>query len=338
MKRINSIPVIIWEDISKVIDPGKNGVIITSPSAFKYSKASLGNLKEIEIILIQDSSYQYVNELVRKVDNNFEVAYLIGGGRVVDVGRYLANKWNLEAICIPTIISTDAFLVDCTGLRKKGCVTYTVSKKADRVILDWQLLKQAPWRFHVSGCSDVLSIFTGLFDWQYANEKNKAISDEKFNKSIAIMAKSILDGLISASDEIKLKSQKGLEAIVTALAMEVQLCNFYGNSRPEEGGEHFFTYCIENKMPHFFHGEMVAFGILLTGYLQGQDIIKIKNFMDKVGLNYKPLGLNRKVVAETLEELPSYVIKHKLRYSIYNEFSYQEEKQKIQKYLNSILN
>jgi glycerol-1-phosphate dehydrogenase [NAD(P)+] len=260
----------------------------------------------------------------------------VGGGQVADIGRYLAAAWNQEAVCIPTVISTDAFLVDSTGLRTGGCVKYVKSKVADLVILDKELLGRTPRRYHSSGCGDVLSIFTGLFDWRYANDRGKAPDRELYDSGVAIMAEGILAGLLSETEEIKTATEAGLAAIVNALAMEVQLCNLYGNSRPEEGGEHFFAYCIENKLPHFLHGEMVAFGVLLTGYLQGQDITEIKRFMDEVGLNYKPDGLNRTIVVETLKELPDYVIKHSLRYSVYHNFQYRGRQKQVEEFFNAV--
>jgi len=197
-------------------------------------------------------------------------------------------------------------------------------------------LKKTPLKYHLSGCGDVLSIYTGLFDWEYTNKRGVARSDELFSPSVASTAKGILNSLLSEVEEIRRGTKKGLEIIIACLGMEVTLCNFYGNSRPEEGGEHFFTYCIESKIPHFLHGEMVCFGILITAYLQSQDWRKIKSFLDDIGLNYRLDGLTESAVIETLKELPSYVKKHKLRHSIYNDFDYQKSKGKVDQFLKEI--
>ncbi|MBU1322989.1 iron-containing alcohol dehydrogenase [Patescibacteria group bacterium] len=325
-KFVSNLPLIEWTKNSLLKDK-KRAILITSPSALKIAAPFLKKINIWETIFIKNSNKSYVDSL-RLKDKTVKVAYLVGAGQVNDIGRYLAQKWQLETVSIPTAISADSFLVDCTGLRENDCVKYVKSKKADKVILDWQLLKKAPWKFHLSGCSDVLSIFTGLYDWRQAKDH--------YDYSVAIIAQGILDGLLSHSEAIKQKTKKGLEAIVNSLAMEVQLCNLYGNSRPEEGGEHFFTYCVENKMAHFLHGEMVGFAILLTGYLQNQNINPIKKFMDKIGLNYLPKGLTRTIVQETLIELPAYVKKHKLRSSVYNNFDYRKNQAKINQFFKFI--
>lgn len=325
-KPIGNLPIIQWTKSSLLKDK-KKAILITSPSALKIAKPFLTGINFVETIFISNSRQDYV-DAIRLKAKTVSTAYLVGAGQVNDIGRYLAYKWNLETVSIPTAITADAFLVDCTGLRKNNCVNYIPSKKADKVILDWQLLKKAPWKINVSGCGDVLSIFTGLNDWHQANDN--------YDPSVTIMSQAILNGLLSQVKMIKHQSQKGLETIVNCLAMEVQLCYLYGNSRPEEGGEHFFAYCAENKLDHCLHGEIVGFGILLTGFLQGQNINPVKNFMDKIKMNYLPNGITQKIIIETLIELPAYVKKHKLRSSIYNNFDYQKNKAKINRFFKLI--
>ena len=333
-RKVGNLPPIFWKSIRSVEDP-RPAALITSPSALAATGDLITGIRPVETLIITGSQKEYADRLADNPTPS-EVCYLVGGGQVMDIGRYLAASWNHEAICIPTVISTDAFLVDSTGLRQGGCVKYAKSKSADEVILDEELLRRAPRRFNLSGCGDILSIFTGLFDWKYANDRNKVSDRELYDSSTAIMAQGILSGLLSETEEIKSGTQSGLATIVNTLAMEVQLCNLYGNSRPEEGGEHFFAYCVENKLPRFLHGEMVSFGVLLTGHLQDQDTTEIIRFMDDIGLNYKPDGLNRAIVLDTLQELTGYVSKHRLRYSIYNDFNYQDRRGQIAEFFDQI--
>lgn len=333
-RKISNLPPLVWKSV-KSIEDQRRAALITSPSALAATGDLLTGINPVATIFISDSQKESAERLANnRIDS--QVCYLVGGGQVADIGRYLAAAWNQEAVCVPTVISTDAFLVDSTGLRTGACVKYVKSKAADEVILDAELLSRAPRRYHLSGCGDVLSIFTGLFDWKYANDRGQASERELYDTGIAIMAGGILQGLLSETEEIKNVSTTRLVAIVNALAMEVQLCNLYGNSRPEEGGEHFFAYCIENKLPHFLHGEMVAFGVLLTGFLQGQDITQVRQFMDEIGLDYKPAGLNRAVAIETLRELPDYVARHRLRYGVYHDFVYQDRQKDVEEFFDLI--
>lgn len=332
MKIIQNIPDIELCNITEYTGP-EIAIVLTTPKAESMVGLFLKKINVKTIIYIQSSEKKEVDKIANR-NIKAEIVYAIGGGRVMDIGRYLASCWGLKIICIPTIISSDAFLVNCTGLRENGCVTYVPSKRADRVLLDWGLLKKVSLKYHLSGCGDILSIYTGVYDWKYANKRGIVSPDESYSRSVAIMAKGILDSLLSETEEIRKGTKKGLETLITCLGMEVELCNFYGNSRPEEGGEHFFAYCIENKTSHFLHGEIVGLGILITSFLQERNWRKIKDFMDEVNLNYKPAVINKQVVLATLQEIKNYVKKHKLRYTIYNEFDYRVKKSKIDKFLN----
>ncbi|MBC7566999.1 MAG: iron-containing alcohol dehydrogenase [Pedobacter sp.] len=331
---MNTMPLINKVDLSQYED-SRSIILITSKSAEKIAKSCLKNLELVSIVIVLTSDKKAA-EALADVKHSGEVVYAVGGGKVMDVGRFLAHRWGLECICIPTMISSDAFLVNCTGLRNDGCVEYIPSQYAQEVFIDWRLIAKTPWRYQVSGCGDILSIYTAIYDWHEVSGHIDQLDDEKYNSEVAVLANSILGTLLSAADELKNESEEGLSTILSCLSMEVALCNIYGNSRPEEGGEHFFAYCIETKMNHFLHGEMVAFGVLLTAFIQGQKFNEIQMFMDDVRLNYKPVGLSKKLVVETLIELPAYVRTHKLRRSIYNDFSYEAYSQQIEDFLTEI--
>ncbi|MBI4225598.1 iron-containing alcohol dehydrogenase [Candidatus Roizmanbacteria bacterium] len=342
MKKINkitNIPEIEYVNL-KVFKENKRVLLFTGPTAYKSSKSFLKGLNIVEVFHIDSSKKEIINKnidfLISK-KSKVDICFAVGGGIVADVAKMYAHELNLSLVIIPTLISSDAFLVDCTGIRYNGCVKYIPSLRAKSVLIDFNLLKKTPLRLHLSGCGDVLSIYTGLSDWKLANRKEKLKADETYSVSVAKMAETILEGLLIEKDEIKKGTRKGLEAILRALIMEVQLCNTYGNSRPEEGGEHFFTYCIENYMPHFLHGEMVSFGVLITSYLQKETWRKMYNFLTYVGLNYIPKGLTEELVMKTLKELPSYVKKHHLRYSVYNDFSLKKDGVKVRKFVKFIL-
>lgn len=336
-KKVNNLPIIIEVNLKRVKETRKT-VLLTTKSAQAASQFFLSQLNIIQGFLVEATTKRHLEKIVKKLRPETEVVYGVGGGRAIDGAKYVSSKKGLELIVIPTILSTDAFLTDSTGIRKEGCVNYLPTKHPEFVYIDYNLLSQAPARFNISGCGDVLSIFTALFDWKYANEKAIAKRDEKFDSSISQIAQGILNELLSKTKVLKENKREGLKTLLNLLAMEVQLCNLYGNSRPEEGGEHFFTYCIENKVPHFLHGEMVCFGILITAYFQGQDWERIKSFLDNIGLDYKPSGLTRTAIMSTLQELPSYVVDHKLRYSIYNDFSLKPNEKRLKDFLKNGLN
>lgn len=314
------LPSIEWVDMTTVHDY-RPSLLITSPSALTCMGRFNGAFNFTETIQIVGGDEDYLSGLLQK-DTSAETIYAVGGGRVVDMARLFAHSRRMSITVIPTIISSDSPFVDCTGVRKNGCVGYIPAKKADRVLLDFELLQQSPAELHAGGSVDVLSIYTALHDWKLVGNRQLAQPDETYSPVVAQQAQEILQYLLSHAADIKTMSKVGLNALVLTLTGEVALCNSYGNSRPEEGGEHFFAYALENKLPHTTHGELVGLGILMTACVQGQPWKHIREFMDASGLNYRPRGISEPIVHETLAAMRSYVEKHNLRYSVWNEYDY----------------
>jgi glycerol-1-phosphate dehydrogenase [NAD(P)+] len=151
------------------------------------------------------------------------------------------------------------------------------------------------------------------------------LPDELYEPRIAAQAESILEYLMSQKIAISKTSDSGLETLAQALAAEVELCNVYGNSRPEEGSEHFFAYALEPELPRATHAELVGIGILISAYIQKQNVNLMKDFMDSVGMNYLPVGITPTIISSVLDNMQEYVITHGLRYSIWNEYSRQAD-------------
>lgn len=321
-ENVYTLPKIQWVDIRTLHDD-RPAVLVTSPSAKTLFGTLSHNFFFSDHRMITDGNAEYIDNLIKDKPKT-SVMYAVGGGRVIDIARLLASRWEMDITVIPTIISTDSPFADTTGVRDDGCVRYIKSKKANRVFLDWNLLDHSPPALHAGGSADVLSIYTALHDWRLAHDRHISQSDELYLPIVANQAEEIFQYLIKNESDIAIMSRTGLEAIVRALTMEVELCNRYGNSRPEEGGEHFFAYAIEPHLPHTTHGELVGFGILVTACMQGQPWQDIRGFMDTIGMCYRPKGISSQLITETLKTMPGYVNKHNLRFSIWNEYVYDE--------------
>lgn len=329
---LHTLSKIEWVDLTTVHD-NRPSALVTSPTAEMQFRPLAGNFNFTDHLAITNGTATYIDGL-RKNMPTTDAMYAVGGGRVIDIARLLAYEWNMDITAIPTIISSDSPFVNCTGVRDNGCVRYDLSKKADRVLLDWNILRQSPKQFHAAGSVDVLSIYTALYDWKLASDRHAARLDEPYVNAIADQANNILKYLMSNEIDIVAMSQTGLKSIVQALCMEVELCNLYGNSRPEEGGEHFFAYAIESRLPHAIHGELVGLGILITACMQRQPWQDIQHFMDSIGMNYRPNGVSAQIITDTLKGMREYVERHALRYSIWNEYDHDE--QNIKTFLNAI--
>ncbi len=254
-----------------------------------------------------------------------DIVYAVGGGAAVDAAKYVAKALDLPLICVPTALSVDAFFTPSSGVRREGCVRYLETIPPEIVLLDLDLIASAPQRVRAAGIIDVLSIATGCFDWQLSEQLGKNPSHERYDPGVANVAKSILGIALDCAEAAGRGDRDGLRSLVNALAMEVQLCNLIGHSRPEEGSEHHFAYCAEMITgsatwrgelipPPYTHGELVGPGIILMAGRQGQEASSLQRALEQAGV---PLGaLDRETIEVILRELPAYVRKHNLPYGI----------------------
>ena len=250
-----------------------------------------------------------------------EVVYGIGGGLAIDTAKYVASANELPLIAIPTILSTDAFLTDATGVRENGCVQYLRTKTPDSVIVDMDMLCNAPAAMRVSGAADVLSIATALWDWQEAEKMGENPSDQQITPQAVAIGETLLQTLLKNAREIGSGTPEGLKLLLDLLCMEVQLCNLCGHSRVEEGSEHYFTYALEKHLTsassgNFLHGELVGLGILLMAALQSQPWMQYRHALECLQINYRPSAVAREAIADTLINLSEYVAQHELPYTV----------------------
>ena len=330
------LPEIVYASLSKYSEQ-RRPLVLTNSFAERAAKTYLATLNSARIEFVDLATEEKAAQIMSLIDGQ-EVILALGGGTVLDVAKIVSRRSGLPLVCIPTILSTDAIFDDYAVLRKNGFITFEPGRMAERVVIDCDLIRSSPKKYTLAGCGDILSIFTGLYDWKTTNDLGRQRPDEIFSPAVYKTAEGILDYLLENAKDIKALSPKGIGIIADCLAMETLLCNSYGSKPaiPEVGGEHFFAHNIYNKMPHFLHGEMVALGVVLTAHIQGQDPHPIISFMDTIGLDYRPEGISRKLIRQTLEEMPEYVKLHKLRRSVYNDFDFQSQVSSINLLLDAI--
>jgi glycerol-1-phosphate dehydrogenase [NAD(P)+] len=249
-----------------------------------------------------------------------EVVYAVGGGLVADAGKYMAFKLDLPLVVLPTTLSVDAFFTSTAGIRENGSVKYINARPADKVLVDFEIITAAPPHLRAAGITDVLSILTGSWDWQFAHQRSMNPAGMEFIQWVYENAQSILHGVLDCAEAAGQGDRAGLKQLLDCLCMEVQLCNQVGHARPEEGSEHYFAYCAEQFTgPAWPHADLLGPGILHMTKLQGQDSHPVE-----IAMNTCHILLDRipaEVVERTLLELPEYCKERNLLFGIAHKLS-----------------
>ncbi|MBO8127509.1 MAG: iron-containing alcohol dehydrogenase [Firmicutes bacterium] len=303
-------------------------VAVSMDVPWKIVSPKLGKQPE-KVFLITNVEEEEVNKVLAETPD-VDAIVGIGGGQAIDVAKYVAWKKNLPLINIPTIISTNAYVTPAAGIRKNGKVEYLGDVSPELVVVDYEIIRGAPYELNIAGAADILSIHTAHFDWQVATKAGeKAIGrsypyeEDRVNRALTV-----LNRVKAGAQEIAHMTNEGIKLIVDAFLEINDICIPAGHFRAEEGSEHFLAYNAERvARKQFVHGFAVALGLHVMSKLQDNDHEGILKVMDEISLPHSPagIGLTNSQMRETLQTLKDYVVKQNLWYSIIDEVDITEE-------------
>lgn len=271
----------------------------------------------------------FMDSLAEGLPPQVEVIYGVGGGLVGDVAKYIGWKRNLPVILVPTALSVDGFFTPIVAVREMGSVGYETTGPAESVIIDWDIVSNAPTNIRGTGIVEILSIVTGLLDWRYATERNKNTPETRFQPWAASLAAGIAQQAFKIARGVGEGKVEALEELLDLICIEVQLTNQLGHTRPQEGSEQYFAYAIEPRIARgrgIPYADLVGPGILISAALHGQDIAPLKATLASAGIRLGELPPNN--IYDTLIKLPNYVRQHDLPYSILHDTDITPDKAK----------
>lgn len=313
MKQIHTLPEIQLIHFSEIHEQ-RPILLITSTPAWKAVKDKLHLIIEAQPEPKQATTPHW-DSLITPQSASSEVVYAVGGGLVADAGKYMAFMLGLPLVVLPTALSVDAFFTAVAGIREQGMVRYIEARPPDQVIIDFDVIADAPPQIRAAGITDVLSILTGSWDWQFAHQKGLNPAGMEFIPWVYENAQSIFRGAIECAESAGKGDHSGLKQLLDCLCMEVQLTNQVGHARPEQGSEHYFAFFAEQFAgPAWPHADLLGPGILHMARLQGQDTRSVEGAMRACHI---PLDhISSEVVDKTLQALPEYCTNHELPFGI----------------------
>jgi glycerol-1-phosphate dehydrogenase [NAD(P)+] len=208
------------------------------------------------------------------------VVFGVGGGTIIDAAKISSASQNIPFISVPTTVSHDGIASPLSSIKGSDKPYSVLAQAPMAIIADIEVISQAPWRFVVSGCGDVVSKFTAVKDWQLAYlEKGEYYGG--YAASLALMSAKLVTenaGLI-----VK-KKDEGLRVLLEALISCGVAMSIAGSSRPCSGSEHLFSHAMDMiNSNHAMHGEQCGVGAILTSFLHGSNWQQIKATLQKIG-------------------------------------------------------
>lgn len=243
-------------------------------------------------------------------NNSVDLIIAVGGGKAIDTGNAVACDLKLPLVVVPTIAATDA---PCSALS----VIYTddgvfeslkvTPNNPNCVLVDTDIIANAPVDTLVSGMGDALATFWEADSCYKSQKPNPLTGGTPPTEAAYMLSRLCYDTLLGWGVEAKLSAEK--KVVTPALEKVVEaniLLSGLGFESGGVAGAH--SVCIGlDVLPAArgkYHGEKVAFGILVQLVMEGrtkEEINEVVNFCKSVGLptNLTALG----VIAPSEEDI-----------------------------------
>jgi len=256
---------------------------------------------EVNTFLVESATVKDVEAVKEKIRTlKPQVVFGVGGGTKIDVAKLSSARLETPFISVPTTASHDGIaspLSSVKGFEKP----YSIMAQAPiAIIADTNIIMQAPWRFAISGCGDVIAKFTAVRDWKLAHEEINEYYGG-YAASLALMSSKIV---MENAELIKQESEEGLRVLMEALISCGVSMSIAGTSRPCSGSEHLFSHTLDMIKPnHAMHGERCGVGTIMMAHLHRANWRRVKDTLKKLGAptNACELGVEKEDVIKALE-------------------------------------
>ena len=302
--------------IGGIVEPGEKFAVATMEIPWNLAKDALPARPEA-VVFVRDMELHTLENQEKTVPPVDMVAG-IGGGSSHDLAKYLALKKKARLVQVPTILSADAAVTSAIGIREKGKVRYIGHVTADRILVDFSLIRQAPKELVRYGAADILSSHTAIYDWKLASSRGKDKFDQRFYDN----ARDILARLERRRFDIRDVNDEGIRTIVELYLGYAEIAEKLQSDRAQEGSEHFFAYNVEHvTKKQYVHGKLLAVGILIMSYLQSNEFEKTLRLTSDLGFETKlaTIDVGKEDFSKILMTLRTFAEEGGYYYSIINE-------------------
>lgn len=233
-----------------------------------YALPSMTHVRADQEIILEaqglHSEKGLIEDMMKKLVRKPDYIVVVGGGTLMDFGRYSAYKLGIPFVAIPTIVSSDGFTADICSIIIDGQKKSIPMQAADAVICDMNIIAGAPMFLNIAGVQDIMAKYISIADWKIAH----LVSGEYFCPKVCGMAQEALDIMVRCANELAEGKTPDFEAMAYTQMLSGLTMQILSNSRAASGAEHLVAHLVEMKPrgfenAHGLHGECVGVGTLM---------------------------------------------------------------------------
>jgi glycerol-1-phosphate dehydrogenase [NAD(P)+] len=228
----------------------------------------------------------------------------LGGGKIIDCAKYAAARIGLPLVAVATNLSHDGLCSPVATLdNDAGRGSYGVPNPI-AVVIDLDVIREAPVRFVRSGIGDAISNISAVADWELSHRE----TGEAIDGLAAAMARQAGEAVLRhpggvGDDSFLTVLAEGL--VLTGISMSVA-----GDSRPASGACHEINHAFDLLFPQraASHGEQCGMAAAFAMYLRGahEESALMVEVLRRHGLPVLPedIGFNDDEFIQVVEYAP----------------------------------
>ncbi len=239
----------------------------------------------------------------------------VGGGKVLDVCKYVCYITSIPLLAIPTTLSHDGIASPVSVLRLND-LAYADSIGSIPpmgIVIDIDVVKNAPMYTTLAGIGDLISNISAVEDWKLAHEyRNEPI--DRFAEIVSRNAAErflyyILKNNYDDNESTNmLEDKRFLIYLAEGLIQSGIAMSIAGSSRPASGAEHLISHALDRILdkPNP-HGLQVGLATIFTMALRGSCIDDIVRAYRYLSMPYKPemMNINKETFLKAVKLAPS---------------------------------
>jgi len=183
----------------------------------------------------------------------------VGSGTLADIGKTLvARLGGVPHVIVQTAASVNGFADDQSVLLRDGVKRTVPSRWPDALVLDEDILAEAPAAMNRAGLGDMLSMFTAPADWYLASA---VFQDDSFSPTAVAIAREhgdeLLDSGGTADQVVRLAELLAVSGISMGAA---------GRTAPSSGMEHTISHLLDmaSNGRNALHGAQVGVATVIA--------------------------------------------------------------------------
>ncbi|MBL1069039.1 iron-containing alcohol dehydrogenase family protein [Streptomyces sp. 7-21] len=196
---------------------------------------------------------------------HYDAAVGLGGGKIIDAAKYAAARVGLPLVAVATNLAHDGICSPVSTLdNDAGRGSYGVPAPI-ALVVDLDVIRQAPLRYVRSGIGDALSNISALADWELSHRE----TGEQIDGLAAAMARQAGEAVLRHPGHCG--DDDFLTVLAEALVLSGLAMSIAGHSRPSSGACHEISHALDLLYPRRSapHGEQVGIGAAFATHLRG---------------------------------------------------------------------